>query len=77
MPAKRLLLDIARCNKRCKDETGDIDPAQAAQILAAALASPLDPRFLLEMGEYLAVAVDGIGLDPETWVPLEHHPHLK
>lgn len=75
-PACTLLLEIQACNIASKARTGDIDPAKAADIITTALAKPDKDRLILELGEYLAIAVDGTAMDPETWDPLEHFPNL-
>jgi hypothetical protein len=72
------MLDIARCCQRSREATGDIDPAQIAGIIERALARRGSrPELLLELAEYLGTAVEGTALDPFTWKPLEHFPHLR
>jgi hypothetical protein len=78
VPCQRLLLEISRCNRRSKEETGDIDPAQIAAIIEDALAQPSSRRELvLQLAEYLGTAVDGSAMNAESWRPLEHFPHLR
>lgn len=78
MPGKRLLQDIARCNRRCKEATGDIDPAEIAALIETAFSGTKNRRaFLLQLGEYLGTAVDGTAINPETWRPLEHFPDIR
>jgi hypothetical protein len=77
--AKRLMLDIARCVRRTRASSGDIDPEKIAEILERALAPHARYRrnLLLGLAEYLGTAAEGTALDPETWRPLEHFPHLR
>lgn len=78
MPCKRLLLEIGRCNRRSKEETGDIDPAQIAALIEDALSRSTERRELvLQLAEYLGTAVDGSALTAENWQPLEHFPQLR
>lgn len=73
------MLDIARCVRRTRAETGDIDPEKIAELLERALApgSRYRKNLLLGLGEYLGTAAEGTALDPDTWQPLEHFPHLR
>lgn len=73
------MLDIARCVRRTRAETGDIDPVRIAEILERALTPGARYRrsFMLELAEYLGTAAEGTALDPETWKPLEHFPDLR
>lgn len=76
MSAKRLMQEIARCCERSREASGDIDPALIAEILERALTRP-KRELMLGLAEYLGTAAEGTALDPYTWAPLEHFPHLK
>lgn len=60
MPAKRLLLEITKCNARCIAETGDIDASKVAELIERAIDTTQDRHALLVgLGDFIASSLSG------------------
>jgi hypothetical protein len=66
--ARRLFKRLIRCNKKSIARTGDICPADLADLLEQALADEVTHRaVMLALAEFAGNALEGGVIDMESW----------